>query len=342
MKILKEATLGQIADEINAEPETQPGDIEETLDRMLRVNLRNARYGDPEFENVLLVGSAGVGKTARVVSWAKKNNINLFRLDAQGLDVTDLNGAIVPNAEGDAIKRLANTELDALDRPRSVLFLDEYNRARSDIRATLLTLINDHVINDPRAESGKRFLPNFLFTIAAINPSNANYNTSDLDQAERDRFYQLDVVPNKAQYLSYLKSALTKKMAKVADDPEEVAIIKGQIALAEKIVGDKRFAFDGPQDDEQTQDAQVNSLSPRSFAKLLQLSEGKKDLLLNYWDGMCNPFKKLIIEQILANYVDVDDKANDALKRDTDSDVFVAKSQNQQGIDAMLADLGIQ
>lgn len=327
MKILKEevsleeATLGAEVDkaqrELDAQVYSGKGDIEEALDDALEI----ARSGIGESANVLLVGSAGTGKTSRVKAWARKNGINLFELDAKGLDITDLNGAIVPDKTGTEVKRLATTELDALERPNSVLFLDEYNRAPADIRGTLLTLVNDHEINDPRESSGKRHLDNLLFTVAAINPSNANYNTDQLDQAELERFYQLNVMPDKRNLLNYLTDTYNKQIA-ATDDPKRITQLEGKLALATKILNDRAFEFDTPEDDEESMANGTAALSPRSFTKVLEWSQGKKDKLLKYWNGQCNPRKKGTIERILADYTDVQDKANDALAGGTESDVF--------------------
>lgn len=344
MKILKETTVGQVADTINAEVENDVDDVKETLDEILEANLDAREVGSNEVINLLLTGAAGVGKTAKITQWAKANDINLYRLDAQTLDVTDMGGAIVPDETGTAIKRLTNTELEKLNRPRSVLFLDEYNRARSEVRATLLTLINDHVYNDATQDSGKKYLPNFLFTVAAINPSNASYNTFDLDQAERERFYELAVKPKVLQYLKYLMETYDEQYerAKEAGSERLMKKIEGKRALAQAILTNKDFHFDGEKEAEAAQMNHTSTLSPRSFSKVLELSKGKKDLLLKYWEGQCGPSMLSIVENILKDYKDVDDKANDALKQGTESDVFATRSKVDSSIDMIGAWIGVK
>ena len=344
MKILKETTVGQVADTMNAEVENDVDDVKETLDEILEANLDARAVGSNEVVNLLLTGAAGVGKTAKVVQWAKANDINLFRLDAQSLDVTDMGGAIVPDETGTAIKRLTNKELERLNEDRSVLFLDEYNRARSEVRATLLTLINDHVYNDATAPGGKRYLPNFLFTVAAINPSNASYNTFELDQAERERFYELAVKPKILQYLKYITEKYDEEYerAKELGDERLMKKVAGKKALAQTILTFKGFHFDGEKEAEQAQMNNTNTLSPRSFSKVLELSKGRKDLLLKYWYGQCGPSMLDIVEQALAGYKDVDDKANDALKQDTESSVFASRTKTKSAIDALGGLLGIK
>lgn len=318
MKILNEDTLSQAvnqASKINADVAgVQKGDIEQTLDRALKANLRQAKKGGKEFVNVLLIGEAGTGKTARVFNWAKENGINLYNVDAKTLDITDLGGAIAPNDDKTAVNRLATTELDALNRPNSVLFLDEFNRADSNIRGTLLTLINDHQIRDAREENGYRFFPNFLFTIAAINPPNQTYNTDELDAAELSRFYQVQVQLDNNNNLQYLTKKYTQEL-ETADDPEEAKEIEGRMKIAQTLLKSSQFRFDDQNEAAEAQSEQFSPLNPRSLSKLLELSDGTKDDFLALWNGQCNPAKKGMAERILANYKDVEDKANSVFKK---------------------------
>lgn len=318
MIILNEDTLAQAvqseANKINADVYSGQGDIEQTLDKALKANQRQVKRGGKEFVNVLLIGEAGTGKTARVFAWAKKNGINLYNVDAKTLDITDLGGAISPNEDKTAVNRLATTELDALNRPNSVLFLDEFNRADSNIRGTLLTLINDHQIRDAREENGYRFFPNFLFTIAAINPPNQTYNTDELDAAELSRFYQVQVQTNNKNTLDYLENKYNKEIQE-ADNPVEEKEARGRLKLAQTLLKNSQFKFDDSNEAAEAQQEQVSPLNPRSLSKLLEFCDGTKDDFLDLWNGQCNPAKKGMAERILSNYQDVEDKANSVFKK---------------------------
>lgn len=322
---LTEDTLGQAADQLNAEV-ADKGDIESVLDRALKVAKRANRRGQHgDYPNVLLIGEAGTGKSARVRQWAAENGVNLMEVRAAGMDATDIGGAIAPNKEGDTVVRLASTEFDKLNRPNSVLFLDEYNRAPREVRTNLLELVNSHVVPDSREEGGQRFLPNFLFTIAAINPPNGRYNTDEMDDAERSRFRTVDVAFDPIN----LNQFLSRRFDELANDPdndedERLEYIRKK-AIANKLLTSKKFSFDTPEDMDTGRERYGESYKPlnyRSFTLLLDQSDGTKEDVLALWPQFVNAGKKRMAEDILADYVDVDDKANAALARGTKSDVF--------------------
>lgn len=322
---LTEDTLGQAADQLNAEV-ADKGDIESVLDRALKVAKRANRRGQRgDYPNVLLIGEAGTGKSARVRQWAAENDVNLMEVRAAGMDATDIGGAIAPNKEGDTVVRLASTEFDKLNRPNSVLFLDEYNRAPREVRTNLLELVNSHVVPDSREEGGQRFLPNFLFTIAAINPPNGRYNTDEMDDAERSRFRTVDVTFDPIN----LNQFLSKRFDKLADDPdndeeERLEYIRKK-AIANRLLTSKKFSFDTPEDMDTGRDRYGENYKPlnyRSLTLLLDQSDGTKEDVLALWPQFVNAGKKRMAEDILSDYVDVDDKANAALAKGTKSDVF--------------------
>lgn len=335
-----EAKLEKAADTINANDiiSDDEGDIEKTLNRLLATNKRIVKSDGDEFQNVLLIGEAGIGKTARVRAWARKNGVNLYEVRASGMDETDLGGAISPSDDKKTINRLASTEFDVLDRPNSVLFLDEFNRAQGNVRTQLLELINSHVVPDPREPSGQRKLKNFLFTVAAINPADFGYNTDDLDIAEKSRFMRKEVVADKANLKNYLTRHYDNEIAKNQDDPEYIKELMGKKKLAETILSSKEIQFDDKKDLEQLH--QYDSpFNPRSFTRLLEYSDGTKDDLIDNWDDFCNPAKKEKVKLILANYADVDDKATQVLQNhETESEVF---GKSTSLADKMLNKLGL-
>lgn len=343
MKVLKEDTL-ENAVARDAEKVTFKGDIEAALDRALKVARDNATLGEDEYDNILLIGGQGVGKTARATSWAKERGINLVYVDAKSLDETDLGGALAPDLKNGKAVKLSTDTLDLLDKPNSVLFLDELNRARPNIRGTLLSLVNDHYIYDAHGEGGRRSFPNMLFTIAAINPPNMAFpNVDQLDPAELGRYRQVEVVANKRQHLGYLENKFDKniKAAQKAGNDQLAKELAGKKALAQKIVSDKRFNYDGEQEEYEAAQAGFPSLSPRTFTKALVASDGTKDDFLNIIQTMFVPETVSKLEQILSDYVDVDDKANSVFKTDDGEEVAPGFAKKQNSLFDTLMSSGI-
>lgn len=336
--MLNEDTLGAAverdAKELNAEvQQIKNGDVEDALDDALEANMLEKEFGGNEWVNVLLVGSAGIGKTARAKAWCKKHGLNMYSVDCKTLDTTDLGGAMFPvlsddKRSGKAIK-LPTDMLDQLDKPNSVLFLDEYNRARSDVRGTLLTLVNDHELITSGVEGGIRYFPNFLFTIAAINPPNASFDSVDeLDPAELGRFGRVDITADVRNNLQYLTNLLTGKINKAKEIGNHKAEMRfsGQLAIATKLLKDRRFEFDGPEEEARCKINQVSALNPRSLSKLLTDCNGTKDNFLAKWNKYCNPDKKQLVELILSDYTDIEDKANSVFNVD-DSQIGFKKKE---------------
>lgn len=312
------------------------GVIEDTLNTLLRINQRIKRYGKTDFQNALFIGGAGTGKTSRITAWAQKNGINLVKVLASTMDDTDLGGVIAANTKDGVASKLASTQFDELEKiPNSVLFLDEWNRAPSTVRGTLLTLIQDHQIPDPRVKGGARYLTNFLFTIAAINPSNADYNVDELDPAELGRVMVVNVPADPKNLIGYLRSTLNDdmKLAKEYNDTESYNVFAGQLAIAEKLLLDPRFHMDDEDDIEKAKQAKYENngnglyLNNRSFTNCLETSEGKKDKFIDNWNKHCNSLKKKTVEEILKDYKDVDDKANSVFNQKSDSSVFQSREQ---------------
>lgn len=324
MKIkLKEDTFKQELDTAanDASVVSSDGQVERALDRALAKSRLAQRAGGNQFQNVLLIGPAGTGKTSRVQAWADHNGINLVKVLASTMDDTDLGGAIAPDSEQGIVRRYSSTELDQLEEPNSVLFLDEFNRAPHSVRGTLLTLIQDHEIPDAREKGKVRYLKNFLFTVAAINPASNEYNTDELDDAEKSRFRHVNMEGDPLSTMNWFVG-YTNKLMKSAESEEELRQIAGQQALGKAILGSRQFNFD---DDTDVQNSKERGngliLQARSLTNALLASDGTKDDFIEIFPDFCNSTKLPMIERILMNYEDVDDKAIQALSG-TNSGVF--------------------
>lgn len=318
---LEEAAIDQAKQDLdNPDVVSNDGQIEQALNWAYEYNSEQIDAETYNFENLLLIGEAGTGKTSRVKNWAKEKGVNLFIVRAAGMDDTDLGGALSIDKSGETVKRLASTEFDQLEKPNSVLFLDEYNRAPKSVRTNLLELVNSHQVPDPRVDGGQRFLPNFLFTVAAINPATANYDTDIMDMAEKTRFRNINIQNDPKNTLTHLQKQLDH-MKEVAKTPERAQRAKGRKALAEALINgglqfdsqaeiDKMLEEYGPEE---------LALNARTFTNLIMGCDGTKADLLKKWDEYTNRHKKADAKRILGNYVDVTDKANAALGIDDGS-----------------------
>lgn len=337
-KILKEASLDDTiaaAENQLENPEVAdgtPNQIEQALNKALRVALRNKKTGGNNYTNVLLIGGAGTGKTSIVRAWAQANNVNLVLQNTSTMDETDLTGVIARSKDGDSTVKLRSDVLKGLNEPRSVLFLDEYNRGRSSVRGTLLTLINDHLIDtgtdqesNVKGLTGKHELKNMLFTVAAINPASGEYTTDELDPAEMSRFRRVEVRADKGDLLKYLTKEISRQANALdpAEDGDSIEELSGQLGIAKKLLSDPKFQFDNEEDERagyQKYGRDYTVLSPRSFTNLLQATDGTKEDFLYLYNDYCNPMKKSTMEQILSDYDDIDDKANSVFKKRVKSD----------------------
>ena len=382
MKVVKEnslleadAAVQKAAQEVGAEDvevvdknlDGKPNKEEEgvmatALTKALKTAVRKANAANKtnkrakDFPNVLFIGGAGIGKTAQVESWAEKHGVNLLLLQGSALDAADMGGLpIVNTTEKDPetgeerpvkvlrAQKVSSGILDQLDEPNSVLFLDELNRAPGDVRSALLTLINNHTIQDFTAKGGMRYFPNFLFTVAAINPSDKQgYNTYKLDRAEKERFRNVPVKAENSEVLKWLVDKYNYEAELFSeDDPEEATASLGRAALAKAIVGSVGFQFDEDKDLEKYDgDDDWNELgtSPRNLTALLDNCDGTKDDLLAMWDNYCNNKQLSNIKRALQGYKDVDDKANSVFKRGTQSSLMNKKS----GVNALRNKYGQQ
>lgn len=327
-----EKEKAQAASDFDKPIDADSGQIESALNRAYAT--AKAQYllpeGQRDWPALLFIGEPGSGKTSRIKAWSRRHNINLYAVQASTMEEVDLNGPVVMDTDEHGRKhavRLASVEFDKLNRPNSVLFLDEYNRARGTVRGTLLTLINDHMIPDAREPGGMRLLENMLFTVAAINPDETTDEVEPLGQAERDRFRTIRITSDKMHWLSYTRQRLNalKKAYEEAGDLKGALAQERKIALITEIIKNPKFDFDNSSDIVKARENEgwnKLTLNNRNLEKLLDLSDGTKDDFLNLWNEFCNNLRKPLISRILINYEDIPDKANAALAGGTQSSVF--------------------
>lgn len=312
---LTEASIDQVVRQAAADAEeinTQT-DLDKVLDRSLKVALRKQKAGDlNDFPNVMIISEPGLGKTTMVKTWAKKNNINLVVFDLSTADASVFTGIMSrdPKSPRKATP-LETTAFDELDQERSVLFVDEYNRAKTETRGFALTFIQDHelhVLGRPR-----RF-PNWLFTIACINPEDdQDPGIKPLGAAEKDRFRFYWLAPSVETYKKFITALWKRKIAREQDE-EDKAIMENQLGIAEKILSSKKFNFtDRETKAKNADDSMWKGTTYRGFKLLLENIETKQDFI-DEWSDYCDPAQQPLIETLLSDYVDIDDKASRAMK----------------------------
>lgn len=357
--ILDEATLGQVAQEDPTAAETikkdptakkiatkfetiggveyaawsgAKGEVEEALDRALRnanrIQKKNSKNGTDRVsgDNVLLVGRAGTGKTERIKNWAKQRGLDLEQYQVQSLDPTDLAGIIGrDDSDPEYAQRLGNKEFHRLDNPNAVLFLDEINRASEAVLGSLLTLVQNHKIVDPKGPNGMRTLP-FKFTVAAMNPPSIEYDVTELDMAMQTRFkfYQVEA-DNEFQKMFY-DDYFKKEIRENRDDPEELKILKGQAAIANTLMSSEQFYWDDEREEHEAHENGFPALNPRTLSQCLWDCDGTKEDFLDLFVHTCNPAKLQMVEDILEDYEDVDDEANSVFQKYENP--FAAKREN--------------
>jgi hypothetical protein len=153
--------------------------------------LRAHRRADGMIQPVLFWGSAGVGKTARVLAYCRergfKCNIYLPAHDASGENLAGERSV----ADGETVRRLP-AWLPRESDPPGVLFIDEINRASQAVQDALLELVGAGTLS----LAGYR-LPEHWQIVGAANPADLEHAVHDIDNAMIDRF--LHVAPGHDQ-----------------------------------------------------------------------------------------------------------------------------------------------
>lgn len=327
--------------------------LDELLERNLEtfyINMELIKEGempDKNFVNLLVVGIGGTGKTSIIEQWANKRHLNLVTKATSIMDEAQLNGIPVANSEDKSARMLRMNEFDALDDPDSVLFLDEYNRGRATVRGTLLKLIQGHTIPDPSVRGGIKFLPNLLFTIAAINPADPNYTTEQLDDAELSRFIiYLQEGADKYEYLDWITTTLKKRAeilgrvktqdSRMKSSSQALEANQRRLDLITFLINDKRFMFDDAEDIRKAHAAANHDTLPaailsfRTLTQALYASDGTVDSFLYYYRQGANREKFEMVKLILTPYKEKQDKANKALdqyEQETIDPIFKSESQ---------------
>ena len=294
-----------------------PSELTDKLDDCLANAMANHAAGAHDGVDLLITGLPGSGKTGITKQWAKDRGVNLFYLNAKNDDLgAILNGFPVDTVEKDAdgndvhrVTRSFSKSLDALDEPKSVLFLDEFNRAAPKLRAVLLSLINEHVV-DGDGPDGFRHFDNLLFTVACINPSvPTDPGAMDLNDAEMSRFVDtLDWDSKVDDALKYLNFYVNKMIKALKSEDENYAFFYTRyhkiLNLANALLGDYRFEFDSRDDLLDLFNDKAKMLNQRAITDALMAHGYNKAKFLNWVDKYSKFLEKdkEMIHEILDSY----------------------------------------
>lgn len=323
-----------------------PSELTDKLDDCLANAMANHAAGTHDGVDLLVTGLPGSGKTGITKQWAKDRGVNLFYLNAKNDDLgAILNGFPVDTIEKDAngndvhrVTRSFSKSLDALDKPKSVLFLDEFNRAAPKLRAVLLSLINEHVV-DGDGEDGFRHFDNLLFTVACINPSvPTDPGAMDLNDAEMSRFVDsMDWDSHTDDALRYIIFHLGEMIDALKPEDENYAFFYTRynkiLNLTNALLGDYRFEFDSRDDLLDLFNDKAKMLNQRAITDALMAHGYNKEKFLNWVDKYSKFLDKdkAMIHDILDSYVEQDIEvpgATNAAQKQTANDTTSTQTTN--------------
>lgn len=139
--------------------------------------------------------------------------ISRLKTDGDYIDRADLNKLYCDyyNVPMDRLQLLRQPNVNYLESRRSVIFLDEFNRALMDILNASLQLILDHRLHTHELPivRGQETL-----IVAAVNPSDGKYTVQDFDPALYDRFVIGDAEPDLKSWMEWAKEKNVNKIVR--------------------------------------------------------------------------------------------------------------------------------
>ena len=296
-----------------------PSALTDALDKCLSKSMVAQKSKRKDGADILISGLPGSGKSGITKQWADDRGINLVYLNAKNEDLgAILNGFPVDTVETGEdgkqihkVQRSYSNALDPLKEPRSVLFLDEFNRAAPKLRATLLTLINEHEVEGPGKKGTYRF-ENLLFTIACVNPSvPTDPGAMNLNDAEKSRFAMKMKWDSKVDdAIRYLNFYINKTINGLDKSDEDYAYLyvehKKIYNLAMALLNDPRFEFDSRDDLLDLFNEDKTMLNQRAITDGLLLAGSDKNEFLDWVDNNSDFLQKNItmIHDILDTWVE--------------------------------------
>lgn len=150
---------------------------------------------------VLLRSRHGVGKSSVVYAYAEHCGLPVVERRASQMTEGDLLG--LPKVDGECTKWLPPEWLLTACRQPVVLFIDEIDRATTEVRQGFFEL------TDSRKIAGWSLHPKTLI-FAAVNGGehSAQYQVGEMDPAELDRWTVFDIEPDVEDWLTWAKGKI--------------------------------------------------------------------------------------------------------------------------------------
>ena len=147
--------------------------------------------------SLMVRGPHGIGKSQIFKQVADKLGLELVDRRLSQMTEGDLLG--LPELT-DGVTRFCPPDwfMDCCKNPRALL-LDEYNRATPEVLQTAMQITLDRELNGHKLHPGTRIF-------AAVNAS-AEYSVNELDPAQADRFWTIDLEPTVEDWLTWAVGA---------------------------------------------------------------------------------------------------------------------------------------
>ena len=147
---------------------------------------------------LLIVGSHGIGKSEAAMAAAEQLKIDFRVFDLSLMEPPDLMG--IPRIVDGQTVYCPPRSLPRESGRGGILMFEELNRAPKYMRAPCLQLLTARLLGDYPLPKG--WLP-----MAAINPTNSEYHTDELDPALLSRFMKISVVADRDCWLAWADKA---------------------------------------------------------------------------------------------------------------------------------------
>lgn len=145
---------------------------------------------------MLISGRHGVGKSELLQDSAREMGIGFVCRDLSLMEPPDLVG--LPTKKGQSTIYLPPKFLPKSGK--GLLAFEELNRCERYMRAPCLQLLTARRLNDYELPEG--WLP-----VAAINPSEGEYEVNELDPALLSRFVPVQIVPDQKEWLGWARQS---------------------------------------------------------------------------------------------------------------------------------------